>query len=40
MDILGSKGEALLTIKSSLAQDEGRLIIENSTWGIGRIVIP
>jgi len=33
---LGSKGEVLLTILSSLAQDESRSISENSTWGIRR----
>ncbi len=33
---LDSKGEVLLTILSSLAQDESRSISENSTWGIRR----
>ncbi len=28
-----AKGEVLLTILSSLAQDESRSISENSTWG-------
>lgn len=31
---LDAKGEVLLTILSSLAQDESRSISENSTWGI------
>lgn len=31
-----AKGEVLLTILSSLAQDESRSISENSTWGIRR----
>ena len=34
IDSLDSKGEVLLTILSSLAQDESRSISENSTWGI------
>ena len=34
IDSLDSKGEVLLTIQSSLAQDESRSISENSTWGI------
>lgn len=29
-----SKGEVLLTIMSSLAQEESRFISENVTWGI------
>ena len=33
---LDSKGEVLLTILSSLAQDESRSISEKSTWGIRR----
>ena len=33
---LDSKGEVLLSILSSLAQDESRAISENSTWGIRR----
>ena len=33
---LDNQGETLLTILSSLAQDESRAISENSTWGIGR----
>lgn len=33
---LDSKGKVLLTILSSLAQDESRSISENSTWGIRR----
>lgn len=33
---LDSKGEVLLSILSSLAQDESRSISENSTWGIRR----
>ena len=33
---LGAKGEVLLTILSSLAQDESRSISENCTWGIRR----
>lgn len=36
INILDSKGEVLLTILSSLAQDESRSISENSTWGIRR----
>lgn len=32
IDTLDSKGEVLLTILSSLAQDELRSISENSTW--------
>ena len=36
IDTLDSKGEVLLTILSSLAQDESRSISENSTWGIRR----
>ena len=36
IDTLDSKGEVLLTILSSLAQDELRSISENSTWGIRR----
>ena len=34
IDTLDSKGEVLLTILSSLAQDESRSISENSTWEI------
>lgn len=34
IDMLDAKGEVLLTILSSLAQDESRNISENSTWGI------
>lgn len=33
---LDTKGEVLLSILSSLAQDESRSISENSTWGIRR----
>jgi len=33
---LDSKGEVLLSILSSLAQDESRSVSENSTWGIRR----
>ncbi|MCX7781161.1 MAG: recombinase family protein [Negativicutes bacterium] len=33
---LDSKGEVILSILSSLAQDESRSISENSTWGIRR----
>ena len=33
---LDSKGEVLLTILSSLAQDESRSISENSQWGVRR----
>ena len=33
---LDNQGETLLTILSSLAQDESRSISENSTWGIRR----
>ena len=33
---LDNQGETLLTILSSLAQDESRAISENSTWGIRR----
>lgn len=36
IDTLDSKGEVLLTILSSLAQDESRSISENSRWGIMR----
>lgn len=36
IDTLDNKGEVLLTILSSLAQDESRSISENSTWGIRR----
>ena len=38
IDSLDSKGEVLLTILSSLAQDESRSISENSTWGIRKKV--
>lgn len=34
IDTLDGKGEVLLTILSSLAQDESRSISENVTWGI------
>ncbi len=34
IDTMDAKGEVLLTILSSLAQDESRSISENSTWGI------
>lgn len=33
---MDSKGEVMLSILSSLAQDESRSISENSTWGIRR----
>lgn len=36
IDTLDAKGEVLLTILSSLAQDESRSISENSTWGLRR----
>lgn len=36
INTLDSKGEVLLTILSSLAQDESRSISENSAWGIRR----
>ena len=36
IDTMDSKGEVLLTILSSLAQDESRNISENSRWGIVR----
>ena len=36
IDTLDAKGEVLLTILSSLAQEESRSISENSTWGIMR----
>ena len=36
IDTLDSKGEVLLTILSSLAQDESRSISENTRWGIRR----
>lgn len=36
IDTLDSKGEVLLTILSSLAQDESRNISENCRWGIVR----
>lgn len=36
IDTLDAKGEVLLTILSSLAQDESRNISENCTWGIRR----
>lgn len=36
INTLDSKGEVLLTILSSLAQDESRSISENCTWGIRR----
>lgn len=36
IDTLDAKGEVLLTILSSLAQDESRSISENSKWGIRR----
>lgn len=34
IDTMDAKGEVLLTILSSLAQDESRSISENSAWGI------
>ena len=36
INTLDTKGEVLLTILSSLAQDESRSISENSTWGMRR----
>lgn len=45
INTLDSKGEVLLSILSSLAQDESRSISENSTWGIrkrfeqGKIIV-
>ena len=36
IDSMDSKGEVLLTILSSLAQDESRSIAENIRWGIVR----
>jgi len=36
INTLDSKGEVLLSILSSLAQDESRFISENSQWGIRR----
>lgn len=36
INTLDAKGEVLLTILSSLAQDESRSISENSTWGLRR----
>ncbi|WP_369691771.1 recombinase family protein [Alkalihalobacillus trypoxylicola] len=36
INTLDGKGEVLLSILSSLAQDESRSISENSTWGIRR----
>lgn len=36
INTLDAKGEVLLTILSSLEQDESRSISENSTWGIRR----
>ena len=36
INTLDTKGEVLLTILSSLVQDESRSISENSTWGIRR----
>lgn len=36
INTLDSKGEVLLSILSSLAQDESRSVSENSTWGIRR----
>lgn len=36
INTLDSKGEVLITILASLAQDESRSISENSTWGIRR----
>jgi Site-specific recombinases, DNA invertase Pin homologs len=33
INTIDSNGEVLLTILSSLAQDESRSISENSTWG-------
>ena len=43
---LDSKGELLITIMSSLAQEESRSISENVTWGIrkrfadGKVALP
>lgn len=36
INTMDAKGEVLLTILSSLAQDESRSISENCTWGIRR----
>ena len=36
INTLDSKGEVLITILASLAQDESRSISENCTWGIRR----
>ena len=36
INTLDAKGEVLLTILSSLAQDESQSISENCTWGIRR----
>ena len=36
INTLDAKGEVLLTILSSLAQDESRSISENCTWGFRR----
>ena len=36
INTMDAKGEVLLTILSSLAQDESRSISENSAWGIRR----
>ena len=36
INILDAKGEVLLTILSSLAQDESQSILENCIWGIRR----
>lgn len=36
INTLDSKGEVLLSILSSLAQDESKSVSENSTWGIRR----
>jgi len=46
IDTSDAKGELLITIMSSLAQEESRSISENTTWGIrkrmadGKVVIP
>ncbi|QEK11611.1 recombinase family protein [Crassaminicella thermophila] len=39
IDTMDSKGEVLLTILSSLAQDESCSISENSRWGIVRRIL-
>ena len=46
MSTLDSKGELLITIMSSLAQEESRSISENVTWGHrrrfadGKVMVP